>query len=396
MKIKNIDASEKLMEKLVNCNVFQLIRDTFRQVENELDLKNGRDLPSSDERGQAILHTFSPIRFFDNYDSFHVIANMLHTIPIYVRDSRPKRTYDEDIVDEFGAYYQNRRGISPYIELYVTPMYDKVATDEEIAKWSFPETLTPIPPETSLDEKFTWLFVETLIHELAHATLDIANCAFRLIEPEKISYSTKFGRWREESMANAITLYVIDSSKNKLFFDFSRQHMLSQPTEYALGVIIEERLVYWEYRTFMENKEHGVPVAVQDGWLKYAEGNPDVEGLRHWDDILISDYIYEYKGEFYYEGDEVAKCIINDVTNEFEINNGRKMTYSEFKSLFPQKCSGKDSFYVKKNNYTKEQFYPTVISLEDTAVALYRYFDEQALDFIMAKSGKKFKVYNQH
>ena len=55
---------------------------------------------------------------------------------------------------------------------------------------------------------FKYLLTKVLIHELAHAALDI----FNLVDApssEKVFYDTDFGKWREESMANAVALRII-------------------------------------------------------------------------------------------------------------------------------------------------------------------------------------------
>ena len=90
----------------------------------------------------------------DEYEGYENIATLAHTIPIYLRHSKPEKKDDNSIIDLLGAYYSNRHGDTPYIELYLKGIDD--ATNGN-------------------DEHFKWLFVKVLIHELAHAALDIFN-----------------------------------------------------------------------------------------------------------------------------------------------------------------------------------------------------------------------------
>ena len=70
---------------------------------------------------------------------------------------------------------------------------------------------------------------------------------------EKIHYFSEFGRWREESMANAVTLRIIRGYGNKDFYDYAKQFMQSQPAEYALGVLMED-FGSWDFRNVFENR----------------------------------------------------------------------------------------------------------------------------------------------
>lgn len=147
-----------------------------------------------------------------------------------------------------GAYFPNRHGDDPYIELYLTDIYGAAERYHEVYKdrsW--------LPEITSVKEGFKYLSTIVLLHELAQAALDI----FNLVDApssEKVSYSTPFGFWREESMANAVALRIIrempktdkegklyknkkggENTRIKTFYPYAKKFMELQPKAYALG-----------------------------------------------------------------------------------------------------------------------------------------------------------------
>lgn len=197
------------------------------------------------------------------------ILNLLYTIPIYLRKRRPETWNKEegnvDIVDLLGAYFPNTKEKSPYIEIYVDTILNEVNTN---------------------GGKFKWLFTKVLIHELAHAALDINNSEYLSNVTSKVLYSTKFGKWREESMANAVALRAIRDYGDESFYDYSKDFMsYHQPDEYALGVKMEQ----WDYSDFcsvMDGKRYGVGDILKQEWLDYAQGNPTWEGLHRWNGRL--------------------------------------------------------------------------------------------------------------
>ena len=175
-----------------------------------------------------------------------------------------------DIIDLLGAYFPNKTKDAPYIELYVDTILNEVNTK---------------------GGKFEWLFTKVLIHELAHAALDINNCERYGNVPEKIHYNTPFGKWREESMANAVALRVIRDYGDQSFYDYSEKYMLSQPAKYALGVKMVD-FGYWDFLSVIKGKRDGVNKILQDEWLDYVKnGNPTWQGLHGWNDILFDSTI---------------------------------------------------------------------------------------------------------
>jgi Zn-dependent peptidase ImmA (M78 family) len=199
------------------------------------------------------------------------IAKLIYTIPIFLKEKVEinKEYYrgHGDIVELLGAYFKNIRKneSNPCIELYVDKIFESANGDAQA---------------------FKWLFTKTLIHELAHAVLDNYNSEIDYRHVDKISYYTPFGKWREESMANAIALKVIKEFGDKNFYEYAKNYMSTQPAEYALGVLMED-FDYGDLRSVMDNKYEGVSQNLQDEWMNYVQGNPDCEGLKQWNKKLL-------------------------------------------------------------------------------------------------------------
>ena len=201
------------------------------------------------------------------------VAMYLHTIPIYLREEKSRVKPDYAIVDLLGAYYPSRNGNSPYIELYMKSI-------EQASKGN--------------DVHFKWLYTTVLLHELAHAALDVYNTDHGLLNARfaNLYHTTEFGRWWEEAMANAIALKVIKEYGYEGFYSFAKTFMQSQPAEYALGVLMED-FTNEEFRNVIIAKLQGVEPERQAHWLQYVKNNPSAEGLKDWERLFFRHMISE-------------------------------------------------------------------------------------------------------
>ena len=358
MKIVNIDAPEHLAKKIVELNIPEFIIEVLRPLERDFYHH------FSDHQIKFGVHShntstplpLSPIWKFE-IGGYENIAALLHSIPIYLRDSRPEENRDENsIIDLLGAYYSNRKGNSPYIELYLTAI-DSSAKNE--------------------NDHFVWLFTQVLIHELAHAALDIFNLE-HAPQSEKVFYHTDFGRWREESMANAIALRIIKDYGNKDFYDYTKHFMQSQPKEYALGVLMED-FRYWDFRSVLDTKEQGVDSHLQQEWLNYAKGTPDWDGLNKWNDLLNSQYVYIFEEEYYSSEKELVPAIVKKVLSDYENKNGGKMSFNTFELLFPYIDTGAEKSYEPTEKVREDSRYKNIIKLADGDYSLYYFWNNESL-----------------
>ena len=201
---------------------------------------------------------------------------------------------------------------------------------------------------------------------------------------EKVHYSSEFGRWREESMANAVALQIIKRSGNKDFYDYAKQFMQqSQPTEYALGVLMED-FGYWDFWSVFNTKKHGVDSVLQQEWLKYAKGNPCWAGLEEWNEILDSDVVYLFEEKYYISEEELLSAIVNKVLSDYENVNGAKMSYNTFSSLFPNIQTGAEMLYEPSDKVKDDSRYCTKIELQDGDYSLYYLWDYNSLHEFIA------------
>jgi hypothetical protein len=117
-----------------------------------------------------------------------------------------------------------------------------------------------------------------------------------------VSYSTPFGFWREESMANAVALRIIkDFSEDtstapdkKTFYEYAKKFMQEmQPEEYALGVLMEE-FDADDFNSVFEAKIKGVDPILQQEWLDYVQGKTGTplnwNGLKAWNAKINSTF----------------------------------------------------------------------------------------------------------
>ena len=361
MKIVNLDAPRHLAKKVVKLEIPNFIIEVIRHLERDYfrDYHDAIEIICGVHSSHNTALPLSPIWKFENA-GYENIATLIHTIPIYLRDSKPEEIRDENsIIDLLGAYYSNRKGDSPYIELFLSAIDNSINNDEN---------------------HFKWLFTKVLIHELAHAALDIFNLERNNSSvKEKIQYFSKFGRWREESMANAVTLKIIRDYGNKDFYDYATRFMKSQPAEYALGVLMED-FGYWDFRSVFDSKEQGVDYNLQQKWLNYVKGTPDWNGLEKWNDMLDSKYVYVFEGKYYDMEDELVYDIVEKVLSDYEHQNDGKMPFATFSTLFPNiKISGTNMAYEPAQKVVGDSDYKKEFELDDGNYSLYRYWDNESL-----------------
>lgn len=357
MKIVNLDAPEHLAEKVVELEIPNFIIEVVRHLERDCDVHLARhQIICGVHSSHNTTLPLSPIWKFE-HTGYENIATLIHTIPIYLRDSKLEEIRDENsIIDLLGAYYSNRKGDSPYIELFLSAIDNSINNDEN---------------------HFKWLFTKVLIHELAHAALDIFNLERNNSAIEKIHYSSEFGRWREESMANAVALRIIRDYGNKDFYDYAKQFMKSQTSEYALGVLMED-FGRWDFRSVFDSKEQGVDSNLQQEWLNYVKGTPDWDVLNKWNDVLDSNYVYVFEGKYYTSEEELVYDIVEKVLSDYEHQNGGKMPFATFSTLFPYIRTGAEMSYEPAQKVVGDSRYKE-FELADGNYSLYYFWNNESL-----------------
>lgn len=371
MRIVNIDAPDNLTEKVVEFRVPYFVLNVVRSLEHRLEGWMRGDILVGVNYPGKLPHC--SIRKFRHH-VVENIANLVNTIPIYLRDRRPEQYDETDIVDILGAYFPNRKNDDPYIELYL-PEINAAAKGDDL--------------------HFIWIFAMTLIHELAHAGLDLFNCERCRQTREKVSYTSEFGRWREESAANAATLYTIRRYGDKDFYDFVKQFMQSQSPEYALGVLMEH-CGSGGFRSVVRDKKLGVNATLQKEWLKYVKGTPTEDGLMKWNSIFSAKVAYRYKGKYYDDAGDLVGDIVDDVLNEHIAETGNKMSVAEFQMVFPRIKGFDGMSYDSSLKSTNYLMISKKISLSDGDLYLSYCWDRDMLHQFVANIDCQFEEFENY
>ena len=266
MNIINIDVDEQ--EAKVVYTFIPFILDILEKIEKNADAHFSvtHFLKQQDPK---IVDDYK-IWQVDDFD-YENISHFAHTIPIYLRNNRPYIKDDDDTVthtDILGLYYNCKSApLHPYIELFL-PQIKREPVKE-----------------------YMWLFTKVLLHELSHAVIDIYNIR-GFNGTNEMSYNDDFGKWREESMANAITLYIIKKYGPEGLYNYSHDFMeKNQTDEYKLGTKIID-VEYWGLRSIYINKLYGAKKDLADNWLKYVKDNtdPDPDKLNEFNERFSKEY----------------------------------------------------------------------------------------------------------
>ena len=293
MKILNYDAPEELVIKVLEQAIPDFILEVIRKQEtafyhgDEFYLQVLCPLQRYEQGEES--EEFTPISFDQGLRptpirkftraSYRNIVSLLHTIPVYLR----KNKRDDKGGDLLGAYYPDTN--NPYIELYMKDIWEAAKAN---------------------DLHYKWLLTKVLIHELAHAALDVYNLenGEYIEEPKEVKYSTEFGKWREESMANAITLRIIREADDTAFYAYAKEFMLHhQDWWYALGVLLEN-FEDLDFDSVLEAKYMGVSEDFAKEWKTYVQGTPDWEGLHQRNKELIEEWTKNKKNN----SKEISNC----------------------------------------------------------------------------------------
>lgn len=226
---------------------------------------------------------------------------MAHLVPVEIVDSATETNVDEGaIIELLGAYFHqkdHRHQDRPLIQLYAANIS---ATAKNMS--STVEDLATV----------------VLLHELAHLFMDTS---LESDGTDRTPYYTDFGKWREESFANAIVLSMLNHARDNALFNFAQSFIKTQSAEYALGEIIYQDRGHFSPDFIDRRKKEklvGVCKQLQNDWLASAKA-ADVAKLEILEDAInYQDNTVICLGEYRRRSDAV-KAIINDYCIKKEI-----------------------------------------------------------------------------
>jgi len=105
--------------------------------------------------------------------------------------------------------------------------------------------------------------------------------------------------------------------------------------------------------------------------------------------------VYFFKEKYYTSEEELVYDIVNTVLSDYEFNNGTKMSYGQFNSIFPINIGSKRS-YEPADNVKDDSRYRKKIELIDVDYYLYYWWDNDSLHQFVDNSGCKFIEYKNY
>jgi len=245
MKIINIDADEKLCLEVLN--YFDFIDNILAPQRNKLMEINRINLLNYNHNGND--GQLPKVRMFEVFDYANV-ANLIHTIPIYLTTTKSESIRR----DKLGAYVTSKSNPEPRIELYINTICNECRNKYGIVDF----------------DKFKYLFVLTLLHELGHAALDVNNCSWyatpfddRFTYSSEVEYDGFNGIDYEEGMANAIAYRIIKECGNESFAGYARSFIEKKQLKgYNKGCEFEKEIekklndfTHWKMEKIIDNRK---------------------------------------------------------------------------------------------------------------------------------------------
>jgi hypothetical protein len=230
----------------------------------------------------------------DYFYPFHykrINLNLLEKIPIFLINDKSMKKYDDLFNKRMKQYNEEvriRENFHP--ESNVKPPTELFGFYKRENNEIFEDTpiivicLERIEEFARNNDEFIFLFTKVLIHELSHAIMDWHK------ENQLYGNYNTFFYWMEESLANQLTLDIIESSMSNIkyhsnkfhdqfinkFVDFVENFIKHQPPAYALGYELYKKRVYnndWRWRREKENLGGRKKMKSKKKWLQYVQQN---------------------------------------------------------------------------------------------------------------------------
>lgn len=235
--------------------------------------------------------------------------------------------------------------------------------------------------------KFRILSTQVILHELAHAMMDV-----NLLGSQRCgcnSFSKYFYTLKEESLANAIALTLMKNNVNQSEWDFVVDFVKTQPFQYALGLeyldasghVVERSA--WEWMDLKTASYYSNTVINE--WMNYIKGPYplDCKQLLLLDEgMTFTEGLYKYNGK-YYDNHDMCIQVIKDYIAQY--NPSRAELHAAFpdslNSLFeavidyPNQKEFIDKTDKSTNHpHTRSVFNENIVKCSDEEVAICDYW----------------------
>ena len=118
---------------------------------------------------------------------------------------------------------------------------------------------------------------------------------------------------------------------------------------------------------------------LQQKWLNYVKGTPDWDGLKKWNYMLHRKYVYVFEGKYYPLEQELVYDIVEKVLSDYEHQNGGKMPFAKFSTIFPYIRTGAEMSYEPAQKVAGDSRYENEFELADGNYSLYYFWDNESL-----------------
>ena len=95
--------------------------------------------------------------------------------------------------------------------------------------------------------------------------------------------------------------------------------------------------------------------------------------------MLYSKYVYVFEGKYYDMEDELVYDIVEKVLSDYEHQNGGKMPFAKFSTIFPYIRIGAEMSYELAQKVVGDSRYEKEFELADGNYSLYYSWDNESL-----------------
>lgn len=250
--------------------------------------------------------------------------------------------------------------------------------------------------------KFQVLSAQVILHELAHAMMDINIAGVYRSSFNRAAFSPSFYSLKEESLANAISLSLLESHIDTADMDFIKNVIKQQPFEYALGLDYYEGVkpsIPYSVRNWIHLKESmNYSQAVVREWVKYVYGPKPLEGAQLMlldSNMYSTEFLFRYPANTgrFYDVDELCLLVIKDY-----VATHPTITRTELHSVFPSNINEyyepiidypeQQEFNNKLRSFIRSADKKNIVHCADGKIVICDYWHSNSMDAFIANASR--------